>query len=63
MNTFYDMLDMGDNVTFNLGGQQVAGRVCGVSAHREQNGTYTVSYQVRYVDEKIVEIREEEIIK
>lgn len=63
MNTFQNMRDMGDNITFNLGGQQIAGKVCGVTAHREQNGTYKVSYQIRYEDEKIVEVGEEDIIR
>lgn len=63
MSIFLNMYDMGDNVTFNLGGQQLAGKVCGVAAHRLQDGTYDVTYQVRCEDETIMEINEKEIIK
>lgn len=57
------MFDMGDKVTFTFGGQQLAGRVCGLSAHRLQNGTYDISYQVRCEDDQVLEINEKEIIK
>ena len=57
------MFDMGDKVTFTFGGQQLAGRVCGLSAHRLQDGTYDVIYQVRCEGGKVLEVNEKEIIK
>lgn len=56
------MFDMGDKVTFTFGGQQLAGRVCGLSAHRNQQGNYDITYQI-CCDDKLYQVEEEDIIK
>lgn len=56
------MFDMGDKVTFTFGGQQLAGRVCGLSAHRTKQGNYDVIYTIQ-CDDKQYQIKEEAIIK
>lgn len=62
MGTFENMFDMGDKVTFTFGGQQLAGRVCGLSAHRTEQGNYDVTYQIQ-CDGKLYQVEEKAIIK
>lgn len=62
MGVFEIKFDVGDKVTFTFGGQQLAGRVCGLSAHRTEQGTYNVTYQIQ-CDNRFYQIEEEVIIK
>ena len=63
MSIFHNLYDMGDNVTFIFGDQCIAAKVCGVAAHRLQDDSYDVTYQVRCQDGKILEVNEKEILK
>lgn len=62
MGTLENMFDMGDEVTFTFGGQQLAGRVCGLSAHRMEQGNYDILYTIQCED-KQYQVAEEDILK
>ena len=64
MSNFILKYDIGDNVKVNIAGQCHIAKISGLSASRNDNGDYSITYDVKWLEngiEKVEKVSESEV--